>query len=117
MNTKLLRIVIDSLEALKDETGREDLRLPLVLTLLHVADRKEVSHQELSKLTRVSQSATAKNLMTLGEGTPAKGLEGFGLVDSFEDPLERRRKLARLTTKGKEVMKAIETKAGRFINA
>lgn len=62
---------------------------------------------DLIDLVGVSNAAVSRNITLLGKGSP--GDPGMGLVEAFEDEYFRRRKLVRLTTKGKELMKHIVT--------
>ena len=60
-----------------------------------------VSMQSISKELDLAQSTVSRNCYKLGDKTE-KG-PGIGLLQSFEDPMERRRKLVRLTARGKRV--------------
>ena len=60
-----------------------------------------VSMQTISKELGIAQSSVSRNCYKLGDRIK-KG-PGIGLLQSFEDPMERRRKLVRLTPRGKRV--------------
>lgn len=61
----------------------------------------EVSMQELEKRTGKSQAATSRNIAKLGQGLTMQDA-GCRLIEAYEDPAFRRRKLVRLTALGRE---------------
>ena len=64
-----------------------------------------ISMQTISKELDLAQSTVSRNCYKLGDKTE-KG-PGIGLLQSFEDPMERRRKLVRLTAKGRRVLSTL----------
>lgn len=103
----VLRNSISVLVGLSKLTGVPDIPTSQVLTLLHIADRGEMPLGDLEKLTGVTQSSVSRNVARLGPGRNPDD-PGFGLVDLFEDPYYRRRKLVRLNAKGKQLMARLE---------
>lgn len=61
----------------------------------------ETPMQELEKHTGKSQAAVSRNIAKLGNGITMSE-PGARLVEAFEDPAYRRRKLVRLTALGRE---------------
>ena len=55
---------------------------------------------EIAEELGLSQSTVSRNVAYLGDWNRHK-TKGHQLVEAFEDPMERRRKLVRLTAKGK----------------
>lgn len=68
----------------------------------------EMPQQELEKQTGWAQSAVSRNIAKLGNGLTV-GEQGARLVEAYEDPEWRRRKLVRLTTLGRRVAERLET--------
>jgi DNA-binding MarR family transcriptional regulator len=60
-----------------------------------------VSMKNISKELGLAQSTVSRNCYKLSDKIKEK--PGIGLLQSFEDPMERRRKLVRLTPRGKRV--------------
>jgi DNA-binding MarR family transcriptional regulator len=60
-----------------------------------------VSMKNISKELGIAQSTVSRNCYKLSDKIKEK--PGIGLLQSFEDPMERRRKLVRLTPRGKRV--------------
>lgn len=57
---------------------------------------------DLIGLLDLSNAAVSRNVNILGTGTPKE--PGWGLVEAYEDAYWRRRKLVRLTQKGRTLM-------------
>ena len=57
--------------------------------------------KNISKELGIAQSTVSRNCYKLSDKIKEK--PGIGLLQSFEDPMERRRKLVRLTPRGKRV--------------
>ena len=85
-----------------------------LLTFAHVADRGEIAMAELVKLTGVEQSSVSRNVAKVGTGVRPKE-PGMGLIEAFEDPYYRKRKLVRVTPRGKELVRALEQAASRLL--
>jgi DNA-binding MarR family transcriptional regulator len=115
LNTKLLKVALESLEAIRQLTGDQEIQAQKVVILLQVALHNEIAMTDLLKLSGVEQSSVSRNVTMLAEGFPLKGKPGLGLVESYEDPAFRRRKLVKLTKKGAELVHEIEKRAGKFI--
>jgi DNA-binding MarR family transcriptional regulator len=64
--------------------------------------KEGVSMQTISEELDIAQSSVSRNVYKLGDINRHKKI-GIGLLEAFEDPMERRRKLVRLTSKGKRV--------------
>ena len=61
-----------------------------------------VAMQTIGEELDIAQSSVSRNVYKLGDINRHKET-GIGLLEAFEDPMERRRKLVRLTAKGKRV--------------
>lgn len=61
----------------------------------------EMPQLELEKQTRLAQSAISRNIAKLGNGLTMDD-PGSRLVEAYEDPAYRRRKIVRLTARGRE---------------
>jgi len=61
-----------------------------------------VRMQKIAEELDIAQSSVSRNVYKLGDVNRHKK-PGIGLLIAFEDPMERRRKLVRLTSKGKRV--------------
>ena len=69
---------------------------------LTIADRaSEIAMQELEAAHGLTQAAISRNAAKLGNGLTMNE-PGARLIESYEDPAYRRRKLVRLTARGQE---------------
>jgi DNA-binding MarR family transcriptional regulator len=92
----------------------QDPNMPMsvVLTFLLVAGHREpeIEVRELHEKSGLTQSALNRAITQLGEShwsrTSSKG--GLGLVEQTISPEDRRVRIARLTQKGRSVLKALE---------
>src|SRR4051794_21772868 len=87
------------LEVYSHAAGTTDVPVSQVLTFLAVASHGEMPMADLEKATGVVQSSCSRNVARIGPGTNPKE-PGLGLVETFEDPWYRRRKLVKLTHRG-----------------
>jgi DNA-binding MarR family transcriptional regulator len=82
------------------------MEVQALLTLLLIAEHGEIAMAELQQHLGLGSSAMSRNIGKLGvtgyrNGSNQKEAEGLGLVEAWENPLDRRVKLARLTPKGR----------------
>jgi DNA-binding MarR family transcriptional regulator len=79
--------------------------------LLVVAQSPGLTYQEISKRTGLALSSVSRNIMALGEWN-RRGEPGYGLVEAIDDLRERRRKIAFLTIKGRNLVKKLMAMEG-----
>jgi DNA-binding MarR family transcriptional regulator len=104
------------LRAWQEETGERETPIQQVLTFAAIAASSEpVAMGELVASTGVSQSSVSRNVATLGQGI-SPSLPGYGLMEAFEDPYYRRRKLVRLTAKGAKLRDHLQHTLDRLLN-
>ena len=58
-----------------------------------------IKMQDIGKELGLAQSSVSRNVAYLGDWSRHK-VKGHGLIEAYEDPMERRRKLVKLTKKG-----------------
>jgi DNA-binding MarR family transcriptional regulator len=99
------RAVLKSqLNALKPfRAVREAMPLQYVVAFLLVATEENQNVTEYAKRAGVSQSLMTRHLSDLGEVNRYHEA-GFGLVEAYDDMMDRRNRLIRLSTKGKHVV-------------
>lgn len=81
---------------------RETMPLQYVTAFLLVATEEGLNVSEYAKRAKTSQSLMTRHLSDLGVVNRYHE-EGFGLVEGYEDLMDRRNRLIRLTEKGKGV--------------
>src|SRR6266481_2451495 len=94
----LLKKIRSSLKPFK--TLRDTMPLQYVRTFLLVAGEEGENVSTYAKLAGTSQSLMTRHLYDLGEVNRYHE-EGFGLVEQYDDPKDRRNRLMHLTVKGK----------------
>ncbi|NOJ48431.1 MarR family winged helix-turn-helix transcriptional regulator [Bradyrhizobium archetypum] len=77
-----------------------------VTCLLVIASRPGITMQELAEETGLSQSSCSRNVAVLSRWE-TYGKPGLGLVEAFEEPRERRRKIVYLTADGQQKVQSI----------
>jgi DNA-binding MarR family transcriptional regulator len=111
VNTMPLHRMIEALRLLqsytktKDEPeGNAELQMNTMRAFLHIATRhpNEVSLGEAEKLLGFTQTTASRTYGYLAAGNAKKPI-GYRLIEVYEDPFYRRRKLAKLTPKGIEL--------------
>ncbi len=97
-----------------DEFRKLDAEIPpqQMLTFLWVCiSPPGITMKELCERVGIAQSAMSRTVAQLGK-YGSHGRPGYGLLDSEEDPAERRRKVVRLTSKGDRVRSALKSILG-----
>jgi len=111
---KTTEIVLAAMEVFRDKLGEgsSDLSVSNVLALLVIARNPETPVVRVQEALGLSQPAVSRNISKLGNGRPDK--PGMHLIEQYEDPYDRRSKIARLTPQGREVIKALDTRLAKF---
>jgi len=83
-----------------------EMQAQSIAVLLKVAKHPvPIKMSEIATELGLSQSTVSRNVAFLGDWNRRKE-EGHKLLEAYEDPMERRRKLVRLTAKGKRFLKS-----------
>lgn len=79
-----------------------NMEAQVMAALLHIMLKPDITMSELAEKTGASQSAASRHVATL---SPVRALNkpGFGLVESYDDPSDRRVKRVNLTKKGERL--------------
>lgn len=107
-----LSALMSSLEPFREL--KATMPLQYVTSFLLVALDEGQSVTEYARRAGVAQSVMTRHLLDLGESNRYRE-EGFGLIDSRPDPLDRRAHLAVLSQKGKgfvgKLVRALEARS------
>lgn len=108
MTTKTVPAMQEIVGALHKTMGRGEVELNALRVLFIIAsyDPKPVPQLTLRELTGLSEAAVSRNLAILGRGN-TMDVPGPKLVETFEDPDNRKRRLCKLTSKGRNFMELI----------
>lgn len=100
LNKQSLAKVVKCLE----EFRKIDPQIPpqTAVSFLWVCIHDGITMKDLSDRVGVSQSSMSRNIAALSE-THRYGKPGYDLVYATEDPAERRRKIVKLTPKGRRI--------------
>lgn len=93
---------IDSLISALTQFRDLDMDMPIAqaLSLLLIAKYEGLSLSDLAPKAGVGMASTSRYVAAFGKPTKP-GAKGFGLAVATEDPMERRKKVITLTTKGR----------------
>lgn len=82
-----------------------DINLAQLQCLLVVSQEEKdgISITEIANKVGITLATASRYIAALGK-TNRHHEDGFGLIETFEDPMERRRKIVRLTPKGKSLI-------------
>lgn len=103
--TSKLTNLFSILELARKKTGNAQLPVAALQLLIEVGKRSETSMECLETATGLSQAAVSRTVKKLGKGGPS--CPGAGLVEAYEDPEYGRRKLVKLTPRGKRFIKGM----------
>lgn len=86
-----------------------------MLLLLALYIHGQLNQMDLHKFTGVEKSANGRNIARLGPGQFVSSSEsdrkthkpGLGLVEAYQDPMDRRINLVRLTSKGRALVEKL----------
>lgn len=109
--TRELAGMLKALEWLASEAWA-DVQAQTIRTLLEVATSGELPMQELIRRVGVSGAAVSRNVDLLAEGKV--GLPGKGWLSVSVDPVDRRIKRVRLTSKGARVVERVAEELRRY---
>ena len=73
-----------------------------IAVYLHIMSKPGITMKELERATGLSSTAVSRNVLALSETFKA-GEPGFDLVETYDDPQDRRNKRVRPKTKGVRV--------------
>lgn len=102
MTLKEAQRLLESLSAIHPEMPLQQARC-----LFIIADSEEgLSLSDIAKKAGIGLATASRYIGALGKINRKKE-EGLQLIESFEDPMERRKKIIRLTTKGRAAVRRI----------
>jgi DNA-binding MarR family transcriptional regulator len=96
----LLKSQFNALEPFR--AVRATMPLQYVTAFLLVATEEHLNVTEYAKRANTSQSLMTRHLADLGE-VNRHHEEGYGLVEAYDDLMDRRNRLVRLSAKGKSL--------------
>jgi DNA-binding MarR family transcriptional regulator len=94
------------LEALTKESNEPTLGVQQVLLLLSLYNYGQLGQHDLERHTGVKRSSNSRNIAKMGAGEKPWSKTGPGWVESYEDPMDRRNKMVRLTPQGSALIRS-----------
>lgn len=107
MKNQALSQLIPVLQYLRDEIDAE-LPMQAAMVYLTVASNPGVTMKELQEAVGISQASCSRNVAALS-AFHRLNKPGYNVVVATEDPLERRRKVVRLTEKGQRIANGLSS--------
>ena len=83
-----------------------DMPMAQAYCLLLIAQYEGLSLKDLAHRADIGMASASRYVSSFSKVGP-RGEPGLGLVESFEDPMERRKKIIRLTARGRTVVNKI----------
>ncbi|WP_085025261.1 MarR family winged helix-turn-helix transcriptional regulator [Ensifer aridi] len=77
-----------------------------IAVFLHIMAKPGITMKELEKATGLSSTAVSRNVLALSEWYKAD-VPGYDLVETFDDPHDRRNKRVRAKQKGQRVYNSL----------
>jgi DNA-binding MarR family transcriptional regulator len=93
----------DALGLLHNFTEYADMPMSQAYSLLLIARYEGLSLKDLAHRANVGMASASRYVAMFGS-QGYRGEKGLGLVEALEDPMERRKKIIKLTPKGKTVV-------------
>jgi len=93
--------LLAGLRAIVEAASDPTMPIQQAMTFLVVAQSSEVPQAELIRNVGLAPSSVSRNVARLAQGTLTE--PGLYWIENYEDPAWRRRKLVRLTPRGKAV--------------
>ena len=94
--------LLESVAAIHHEMPLQQARCLFIIA----TSEEGMSLSDIAKKAGIGLATASRYIGALGK-TNRKREEGLQLIESFEDPMERRRKVIRLTTKGRATVRRI----------
>lgn len=85
-----------------------EMQLQMAATFTLVAMRPGITMKDMAEILGISQASCSRNVAALSKWHRLNK-PGHDLVYSEEDPIERRRKIVKLTAKGKRVAETLSS--------
>jgi len=95
-----------ALDVFKEFTQEHDVQVQTLQTFLVIALEGNPGVDVLARRIGLTQPAASRNLKKLCEAP--RGQEGYGLITMQLDPLDNRRRIIKLTARGRELTRHIE---------
>lgn len=108
-------LVAHYLETLAEMTKDPTMSMQQVQLLLQLSIHGQITQYDLPRFTGVEKSANSRNIAKLGIGERPHIKAGPGYVESYEDPMNRRLKLVRLTPKGRGLIESAAQKSAQYL--
>lgn len=96
-----------------------DPQMPIqaVLMFLAVPMKGETSSTALQKAVPDIGQSSASRMLHLLEGVSKRKVGGgYGLIEAWDDPMDRRHRLVRMTDEGRVLMERLHTSAARLLD-
>lgn len=93
----------DALSLINNIREYSDMPISQAYSLLLIARYEGLSVKDLAHRADIGMATASRYVSQFGK-TVRPGENGMGLVEAVDDPMERRKKIIKLTPKGKQVI-------------
>ena len=104
MDTNKIKQAIALIQLFREQ--QHDIHPQAALCFLYVAYHGEIYQKDLADILEISQASVSRNVALLSRWNRLRE-QGPDLLENYEDQFERRKKIVRLTAKGKKFVQQI----------
>jgi len=114
MRNNALNLSLSILEGFREIDP--EIPIQTAAMLLLVAINPGITMKEMGERLEISQASCSRNVAALSRKHRLEK-PGYNLVRAVEDPAERRRKIVKLTPRGREVIAKLSERVGEYTKA
>lgn len=114
VKSRQLYALLSGIQALRQGTNYPDVQAQTLVAFLTVALHGETNAAALAKTLGTTSASVSRNLSRLSQGFYDD--PGLGLIEQWEDPMDRRHKVIKLTPAGQGLAAVVAEAMDKVLN-